>query len=48
MQHMVNKAHTGWVAANLIGGHLAHAGDHRHGTAWHSQGRSRAAQAADV
>ena len=25
MQHMVNKAHTRWVAANLISGHLAHA-----------------------
>ena len=36
MQHMVNKAHTGWVAANLISGHLAHAGNHRHGTAGHS------------
>ena len=38
MQHMVNKAHTRWVAANLISGHLAHAGNHRHGTAGHSQG----------
>ena len=37
MQHMVNKAHTRWVAANLISGHLAHAGNHRHGTAGHSQ-----------
>ena len=25
MQHMVNKAHTRWLAANLISGHLAHA-----------------------
>ena len=33
MQHMVKKAHTRWVAANLISGHLAHAGNHRHGTA---------------
>ena len=38
MQHMVNKAHTGLVAANLISSHLAHAGNHRHGTAGHSQG----------
>ena len=38
MQHMVNSAHTRWVAANLISGHLAHAGNHRHGTAGHSQG----------
>ena len=34
MQHMVYKAQTRWVAANLISGHLAH----RHGTAGHSQG----------
>ena len=47
MQHMVSKAHTRWVAANLISGHLAHAGNHRHGTAGHSQGRSGAPQAAD-
>ena len=33
MQHMVNKAHTRWVAAILISGHLAHAGNHRHGSA---------------
>ena len=38
MQHMVNKAHTRWVAANLIRGHLAHAGNHRHVTAEHGQG----------
>ena len=38
MQHMVNQAHTRWVAANLISGHLAHAGNHRHGTAGHSRG----------
>ena len=25
MQHMVNKAYTRWVAANLISGHLVHA-----------------------
>ena len=42
MQHMVNKAHTRWVAAHLISGHLAHAGNHRHGTAGHSQGRCSA------
>ena len=38
MQHMVNKAHTPWVAANLISRHPAHAGNHKHGTAGHSQG----------
>ena len=48
MQHTVNKAHTRWVAANLISGHLAHAGNHRHGTARHSHGRNSAPQAADV
>ena len=35
MQHMVNKAHTRWGAAILISGHLAHAGNHRHGSAGH-------------
>ena len=39
MQHMVNKALTRWVAANLRSGHLAHTGNHRHGTAGHNQGR---------
>ena len=48
MQHVVNKAHTPWVAADLISGHLVRAGNNRHGTAGHSQGRSRAPQAADV
>ena len=48
MQHVVNKAHTRWVAANLISGHLVHAGNHRHGTAGHTQGRCRAPQAANV
>ena len=48
MHHMVNKANTRLVAANLISGHLAHAGNHRNGTAGHSQGRSSAPQAADV
>ena len=38
MAHMVNKANTRWLAANLIRGHLGHAGDHRHGTARHSHG----------
>ena len=38
MAHMVNKANTRWLAANLISGHLAHAGNHRHGTAGHSHG----------
>ena len=45
MQHMVNKARTHWVAANLISGHLAQAGKHRHGTAPHSQGRCSAPKA---
>ena len=31
MAHMVNKANTRWLAANLISGHLAHSGNHRHG-----------------
>ena len=48
MQHVVNKALTRWVAANLISGHLVHAGNHRHGTAGHNQGGSRAPKAADV
>ena len=38
MQLVVNKAHTRWVAANLISGHLVHAGKHRHGTAGQNQG----------
>ena len=42
MQHMVNKAYTRWVAANLISGHLAHAGNHRHGSAGHRQGQCSA------
>ena len=37
MQHMVNEAYTRWVAAILISGHLAHAGNHRHGSARHKQ-----------
>ena len=45
MQHMVNKAHTRWVAANLISGDLAHAGNHRHWTAGHSQGWCSAQEA---
>ena len=39
MQHMVNKANTRWVAAILISGHLAHAGNQRHGSAGHRQGQ---------
>ena len=39
MQHMVNKAYTRWVAANLMSGHLVHAGNNRHGTARHRQGQ---------
>ena len=42
MQHMVNKAYTRWVAAILISGHLAHAGNHRHGYAGHRQGQCSA------
>ena len=42
MQHMVNKAYTRWVAANLIRGHLVHAKNHRHGTAGHRQGQCSA------
>ena len=45
MQHMVNKAHTRWVAANLISGHRAHAGNHRRETAGDSQGRCSAPKA---
>ena len=48
MHHVVHRAHTRWVAANLISGHLGHAGNHRHGTAGHSQGRGRTQKAADV
>ena len=48
MQHVVYKAHTCWTAANLIRGHLVHAGNHRHGTAGYNQGRDRAPKAADV
>ena len=39
MQYMVNKAHTCWVAANLISGHLIHAGNQGHGTAGHTLSR---------
>ena len=42
VQHMVNKAYTSWVAANLISGHLVHAEDHRHGTAGHRRGKCSA------
>ena len=45
MQHMVNKAYTRWVAANLMSGHLVHAGIHRHGTAGHGQGKCSALKA---
>ena len=34
--------------ANLISGHLVHAGNHEYGTAGHSHGRNSAPQAADV
>ena len=46
MAHMVNKANTRWLAANLISGHLAHARDHKHGTAGHSHGWCSAQRAA--
>ena len=46
MAHMVNKANTRWLAANLISGHLAHAGNHRHGTAGHSHAWCSAQRAA--
>ena len=36
MQHVVNKAHTPWVGANLKRRHLMHAGNHKHGTAGHN------------
>ena len=42
MQHMVNKAYTRWVTAILISGHLAHAGNHRHGSPGHRQGQCSA------
>ena len=42
MQSMVNKAYTRWVAAILISGHLAHTGNHRHGSAGHRQGQCSA------
>ena len=38
MQHVVNKADSRWVAANLISGHLVHVGNHRHGTTGQEQG----------
>ena len=48
MQHVVNKALTRWVAANLISGHLVHAYDHRYGSVGHNGGRGRTPKAADV
>ena len=45
MQHMVNKAYTRWVAANLISGHLVHAGNHKRGTAGHRQAQCSAQEA---
>ena len=48
MQHVVNRAFSRWVAVDLISGHLAHAANHRHGSAGHNQGRSRASKAADL
>ena len=48
MQHVISKALTRWMAANLISRHLAHAGNDSHGSAGHNLGRSRAPKAADV
>ena len=48
MQHVVNKAHTCWAAADLISGHLVHAGNHRHGIAGHNEARGWTPKAADV
>ena len=48
MQHMVNKAHICWMAANLISGHLALPGNHRNGTAGHSQGWCSAQKSSDL
>ena len=48
MQHLVNKALTRWVAANLISGHLAHARNQRHGIAGHNQGWGKAPKGAHV
>ena len=48
MQHVVNKALAPWVAANPISAHLAHTGNHRHGSAGQHQGSSRAPKVADV
>ena len=45
MQHMVNKAYTRWVAANLISGRPLHAGNHRHGSAGHRQGQCSSEEA---
>ena len=48
MQRVVNKAHTRWVAANLISGHLVHASNHRQMTAGHNLGRGWTPKAADL
>ena len=48
MQHVVNKPYTRWLAANLISGHLVHAGNHRHGSAGHNLDRYWTSKAADV
>ena len=48
VRHVVNKALTRWVAANLISGHLAHASYQRQGSAGQHQGRSMGPKAADV
>ena len=48
MQQVVNTAFTRWRSANLISSHLACAGNHRHGSAGHHQGRGRAPKAAGL
>ena len=48
MQLVVNRALSPWLAENVISGHLAHAGNHKHGSAGHNQGKGRAPKAADV
>ena len=48
MQHVVNEALTRWVAANLVSGYVAHAGNHKHRSAGHSEGRRRAQRGTDV
>ena len=48
MQHVLNRALTSRMAADLISGHPDDAGNHRRGSAGHNQGRDIAPKAADV